>query len=130
MAQNANISHKLGFWEKTGFGAGDAACNMLFNPITMFLSFFYTDIFGLTPAMVATMFLVVRFVDAVFDPLYGAFIDKTRSKYGRYRPWRRFHLFCQVCVGLWRCGRFRVLNRRLGVQCRWCFLNLLLYQSL
>ena len=63
--------------EKAGFGAGDAACNMLFNPITMFLSFFYTDIFGLTPAIVATMFLVVRCIDAIFDPLYGAFIDKT-----------------------------------------------------
>lgn len=84
---NGLASHKLGFWEKTGFGAGDAACNMLFNPITMFLSFFYTDIFGLAPAMVATMFLVVRFVDAVFDPLYGAFIDKTRTRFGRYRPW-------------------------------------------
>lgn len=86
MAQTIQ-SHKLGFWEKAGFGSGDAACNMLFNPITYFLSFYYTDIFGLAPAMVATMFLVVRFVDAFFDPIYGALIDKTRSRYGRYRPW-------------------------------------------
>ncbi len=86
MAQTIQ-SHKLGFWEKAGFGSGDAACNMLFNPITYFLSFYYTDIFGLTPAVVATMFLVVRFVDAFFDPIYGALIDKTRSRYGRYRPW-------------------------------------------
>ncbi len=78
---------KLSFMEKAGFGAGDAACNMLFNPITMFLSFFYTDIFGLTPAIVATMFLVVRCIDAIFDPLYGAFIDKTKSRHGTYRPW-------------------------------------------
>ena len=81
---------KLSFLEKTGFGAGDAACNMLFNPITMFLSFFYTDIFGLTPAIVATMFLVVRGLDAVFDPIYGAFIDKTKSRFGTYRPWMMF----------------------------------------
>ena len=84
---NQNAVSKLQFLEKTSFGAGDAACNMLFMPITMFLSFFYTDIFGLTPAVVATMFLVERFADAIFDPIYGAFIDKTKSRYGRYRPW-------------------------------------------
>lgn len=89
-AKNLDPNAKLSFVEKAGFGAGDAACNMLFNPITMFLAFFYTDIFGLTPAIVATMFLVVRCVDAVFDPLYGAFIDKTRSRWGTYRPWMMF----------------------------------------
>ena len=78
---------RVGFLEKTGFGAGDAACNMLFNPITMFLSFFYTDIFGLAPGIVAAIFLIVRFFDAVFDPLYGAYIDKTSTKWGRFRPW-------------------------------------------
>lgn len=78
---------KLSFLEKVGFGAGDAACNFLFNPITMFLSFFYTDIFGLTPAVVATMFLIVRIFDAFFDPIYGAWMDRTHSKYGRYRKW-------------------------------------------
>lgn len=78
---------KLSFIEKCGFASGDAACNMLFNPITMFLAFFYTDVFGLTPAIVATMFLVVRIFDAFFDPLYGSWLDNTRSKYGRYRKW-------------------------------------------
>ena len=78
---------RMSFMEKCGFGAGDAACNLLFNPITMFLSFFYTDIFGLTPAVVATMFLVVRLFDAFFDPFYGAWLDNTRSSVGRYRKW-------------------------------------------
>lgn len=86
-AQSAEATSKLSFLEKCGFGAGDAACNMLFNPITMFLSFFYTDIFGLTPAVVATMFLVVRMFDAFFDPIYGAWMDNRNSKYGRYRKW-------------------------------------------
>lgn len=80
-------SGRVGFIEKAGFGAGDAACNMLFNPITLFLSFFYTDIFGLTPGVVATIFLVVRFADAIFDPFYGAWIDKTTTRWGRFRPW-------------------------------------------
>ncbi|MBU3844120.1 MAG: MFS transporter [Candidatus Anaerobiospirillum pullicola] len=86
-AQGQAAVSKLSFLEKCGFGAGDAACNMLFNPITMFLSFFYTDIFGLAPAVVATMFLVVRMFDAFFDPIYGAWMDNRNSKYGRYRKW-------------------------------------------
>ena len=86
-AQTAEATGKLSFLEKVGFGAGDAASNMLFNPITMFLSFFYTDIFGLAPAVVATMFLVVRMFDAFFDPIYGSWMDNRRSKYGRYRKW-------------------------------------------
>lgn len=85
--QGNEATSKLSFLEKCGFASGDAACNMLFSPITTFLAFFYTDIFGLTPAAVATMFLVVRMFDAVFDPIYGAWMDNTRSKYGRYRIW-------------------------------------------
>ncbi len=85
-AVQSDRSGRVGFIEKAGFGAGDAACNMLFNPITLFLSFFYTDIFGLAPGVVATIFLVVRFADAIFDPFYGAWIDKTTTRWGRFRP--------------------------------------------
>jgi len=77
----------VSFFEKCSFAAGDAACNMLFNPITMFLSFFYTDIFGLAPGAVASIFLIVRVIDAIFDPLYGTFMDKKVTRYGRFRPW-------------------------------------------
>lgn len=82
-----SVQEKLSVFEKCGFASGDAACNMLFNPITMFLSFFYTDIFGLAPGAVATIFLIVRFIDAVFDPLYGTYMDKKITRYGRFRPW-------------------------------------------
>lgn len=81
--KNASLS----VFEKCGFASGDAACNMLFNPITMFLSFFYTDIFGLAPGAVATIFLIVRIIDAIFDPMYGTYLDKTNTRYGRFRPW-------------------------------------------
>ena len=77
---------KLSVFEKIGFSSGDAACNLLFNPITMFLAFFYTDIYGIDAGVVATILLLVRIVDAFFDPFYGAMIDKTKSRWGRYRP--------------------------------------------
>lgn len=84
---------KLSVFEKVGFSSGDAACNLLFNPITMFLAFFYTDIYGINAGVVASIFLLVRIIDAFFDPLYGAMIDKTKSRWGRYRPWM---LWCAV----------------------------------
>jgi GPH family glycoside/pentoside/hexuronide:cation symporter len=53
----------------------------------LFLTFFYTDIFGISPAVVGTLFLVVRVIDAVTDPIMGALTDATHTKYGSYRPY-------------------------------------------
>lgn len=73
--------------EKIAYGLGDTASNIIFQTVMLFLTFFYTDIFGISPAIVGTMFLVVRVVDAVTDPLMGALTDKTSTKYGSYRPY-------------------------------------------
>jgi len=53
----------------------------------LFLTFFYTDIFGISPAVVGTLFLVVRVIDAVTDPIMCALTDATYTKYGSYRPY-------------------------------------------
>lgn len=73
--------------EKIGFGMGDAACNMVWGAITMFLTYFYTDIFGLAPALVGTLLLSVRVLDAVTDPLMGALADRTQTRWGKFRPY-------------------------------------------
>jgi len=49
--------------------------------------FYYTDIFGIPVAAVGTLFLLSRIWDAINDPLMGAVADRTKSKYGRFRPW-------------------------------------------
>lgn len=77
----------LSLKEKIGFGMGDAGCNMVWGSITMFLAYFYTDIFGLTPALVGILLLSVRVIDAVTDPIMGAIADRTRSRWGRFRPY-------------------------------------------
>lgn len=78
---------KLSVKEKIGYGMGDAGCNIIFGAIMLFVNYFYTDIFGLAPALVGVLLLSIRVIDAITDPIMGALADRTRSKYGRFRPW-------------------------------------------
>ncbi|MCY7294038.1 glycoside-pentoside-hexuronide (GPH):cation symporter [Alteromonas sp. a30] len=73
--------------EKIAYGLGDTASNIVFQTVMLFLAFFYTDIFGLSPAIVGTLFLSIRVLDAITDPLMGALTDRTRSKHGHFRPY-------------------------------------------
>ena len=77
----------LSIKEKIGYGMGDAGCNMIGGAIMLFLNYFYTDVFGLTPALVGVLLLSVRVLDAVTDPIMGAIADRTQSRWGRFRPW-------------------------------------------
>ncbi|CAM3153227.1 glycoside-pentoside-hexuronide (GPH):cation symporter [Vibrio mytili] len=78
---------KLSVKEKVAYGLGDTGCNFVWQTVMLFLAYFYTDIYGLSPAHMGTMFLLVRFIDAVTDPLMGSIVDRTKSKHGRYRPY-------------------------------------------
>jgi GPH family glycoside/pentoside/hexuronide:cation symporter len=78
---------KLKFREKLGYGLGDTASNFFFVTFNMFLLYYYTDVFGLLPAAVGTMFLVTKVVDAVSDPIMGLIADRTNSRWGKYRPY-------------------------------------------
>lgn len=81
------LSQKLSVTEKIGFGAGDMAVNISLMSISMLLTYFYTDIFGLDPVDMGLLFLVVRIFDAFVDPVMGWITDKVVTKYGRYRHW-------------------------------------------
>jgi GPH family glycoside/pentoside/hexuronide:cation symporter len=73
--------------EKVAYGLGDTASNIVFQTVMLFLTFFYTDIFGISPAFVGTMFLAVRLIDAITDPLMGALTDRTHTRWGKFRPY-------------------------------------------
>lgn len=83
--------------EKISYGLGDAGGTIVTGLISNFLTFFYTDVFGLTPAIVGTLFLVLRVIDAISDPLIGIAADRTATKMGQFRP---FILWTAVPLGL------------------------------
>lgn len=80
----------VGIKEKISYGFGDMASSMFWKIFGMYLLFFYTDIFGLAPAAVGTMFFVTRIWDAVNDPIFGVLADRTESRWGKFRPWILF----------------------------------------
>jgi GPH family glycoside/pentoside/hexuronide:cation symporter len=73
--------------EKIGYGLGDFASNVVFQSILILLPVFYTDTFGLSPAVMGTLFLVVRALDAIIDPAMGIIADHTNTRWGKYRPY-------------------------------------------
>ncbi|GAO31914.1 MFS transporter [Geofilum rubicundum] len=88
---------KLSIFEKIGYGSGDAAVNVVISSMFLIISFFYTDIFGIKPKDMALMFLLVRLIDAISDPLMGLITDRITTKWGRYRP---YFLFLSIPFGL------------------------------
>ena len=73
-----------------GYAAGDFANNLAFSMQGLFLMIYYTNVIGLDPAIVATMFLLVRFWDAFSDVLVGRIVDLTRTRWGKFRPYLLF----------------------------------------
>ena len=81
------ITEKISLREKIGYGLGDAASSMFWKIFGMYSLFFYTDVLGITAAAAGTMFLVARLWDSFFDVFVGIISDRTKSRYGKYRPY-------------------------------------------
>jgi Na+/melibiose symporter-like transporter len=83
------VHQKLSFFEKAAYSGGDAAANFVFMTMILFQLNFYTDVdvFGLTASAAAAILLWPRLWDAAFDPLMGILADRTRTRWGKFRPW-------------------------------------------
>ena len=73
--------------EKISYGLGDMASHIGLDNVIIFLTFYYTDVVGLPAAFVGTMFLLARTADAIIDPAMGYIADRTRTRWGKFRPW-------------------------------------------
>jgi GPH family glycoside/pentoside/hexuronide:cation symporter len=82
-----NGTEKLSFREKAGYGCGDLASVLFWQTIMVYLLFFYTDVFGLAAAAAGTMIAISRVLDAFFDVGIGMVADRTRTRWGKFRPY-------------------------------------------
>jgi GPH family glycoside/pentoside/hexuronide:cation symporter len=78
---------KLSLKEKIGYALGDGAANIAWRGVAMFLIIFYTDVFGLNPAVVGLLMFIARAGDGLIDIGMGIICDRTNTKYGKFRPW-------------------------------------------
>ncbi|MEO7495733.1 MAG: MFS transporter [Massilia sp.] len=83
-------TQKLSLLEKIGFGAGDTALNVVISSMMLVITIFYTDIYGLKPADLALLFVVVKLIGAVADLTMSQITDRYTNAMGRYRPWLLF----------------------------------------
>ncbi|WP_243040419.1 MFS transporter [Dyella sedimenti] len=85
MTSNAQA---LSVTEKVGYALGDLAANLIFQTLVTFLAFFYTDVFRIPAATAATLIFSVGMLGAfVFTPIMGLVADRTRTRWGKFRPW-------------------------------------------
>ena len=76
--------------EKIGYGFGDMSSSMFWKLFSYFLPFFYSNVFGLSLADAGVLMLVTRIWDAVSDPMMGIIADRTKTRWGKYRPYLLF----------------------------------------
>jgi GPH family glycoside/pentoside/hexuronide:cation symporter len=88
-------AERLSAREKFSYGFGDFASCLYWTVISSYILIFYTDIFGITAASAGYMLLVSRTTDAFFDPVIGMLADRTKSRWGKFRPYLLW-----VCVPL------------------------------
>ena len=87
---------------RLSYAASDIAGQLLFCWVMWYVPYYYTDTCKLSPASVAAILLATRFLDAVDAPLWGILMDRTRSRWGKSRPW-----FLWLCLPF---GIFGVLT--------------------
>jgi sugar (glycoside-pentoside-hexuronide) transporter len=73
-----------------GYAVGDFGINLYFISVMTYLLYFYTDVLGISAVAAGGVFAVARLIDAFTDPLMGAIAERTRSRWGRMRPYLLF----------------------------------------
>jgi glycoside/pentoside/hexuronide:cation symporter, GPH family len=77
----------LSFKEKMAYGFGDFASVLYWQTFMLYLTYFYTDVFLIPASVAATMFLITRMFDGLNDPVMGMIADRTKTRWGKFRPW-------------------------------------------
>lgn len=86
----ASAGNRLSLRETISYGLGDLACSMVFNFMASYLLYFYTDVAGISVAAAGMIMSTARLIDAFSNPVVGVLSDKTRTRWGKLRPYLLF----------------------------------------
>lgn len=78
---------RLKFSSKLSLAGADYGVNLAWHSIELFLLFFYTEVAGLSPLFAGFILTMGSIWDALVDPVIGSLADRTRTRWGRFRPW-------------------------------------------
>jgi GPH family glycoside/pentoside/hexuronide:cation symporter len=99
-AQITPPAARLSWREKVSYGVADMGFNFYWANIATFLTYFYTDVFGITAAAAASMLAIIKIVNACTDPLMAAIADRTDTRWGKFRPWLLWMALPLACAGV------------------------------
>lgn len=108
---------KLSVGTKIKYSFGEIGSQCSWALISSYLTVYYTDVVGLTPAVIAMIMLVARIWDAINDPMFGAIAQNTRSRWGRFRP---YLLWGAPLLALFNCLTFLNLDIGNSWKALWC----------
>jgi len=111
---------KLTTREKFAYGLGDMASAIVYQAVINVLMYFYTDVYGIEAAAAGTLMLVVRLFDAITDPIMGGIADRTRTRWGRYRPWM---LWIAIPYGILAVAAFVTPNVDAGAKLVYAYIS-------
>ena len=107
-------------WEKVSYGLGDFACGLSWNAVGAFLLYFYTNVALLPAAAVGTLFLLSRLLDAGIDLGVGLMVDRTRSRWGRTRP---YFLFAALPFSILLVLTFTTIDASVGAKLAYAYVT-------
>jgi len=73
--------------EYVGYALGDTASNLFFQTFSIFLVYYYVDVWAIPAAVIGTMMIATRLWDAANDPIMGLIADRTQTRWGKFRPY-------------------------------------------
>ena len=81
---------KLTLKTRVGYGVGDIAICLYWSGVGLYLLYFYTDVVGISPSLAGLIYGIGMFWDAITDPFMGYMAERTRTRWGVYRPYLLF----------------------------------------
>jgi sugar (glycoside-pentoside-hexuronide) transporter len=91
---------RVDFKQALSYGAGNFGLNLFFSSVSTYLLYFYTDNMGITAAAAGSLMFVAQLVNLITSPTMGVLVDRTKSRWGKFRPYFLFGCLPLAVIGV------------------------------